>query len=119
MSDGISNNNFSNNSSGMQNVQFGAGSRITVNESADLAGSAEGAAALRELIAVARDLRSRVSTADREDIDASLEVVRDSDAEPGGVRRALRNLEAIAQAAGNVGLPVLNAALAVKQLLGA
>lgn len=115
MKDSYSNYNYGS----QKNSQFGPNNHMTVNDSDDLGGSPESRAALRELIALAQDLRSRVSPADREDIDASLTVVRDGDAEPGGVRRALRNLEAIARAAGNVGLPALNAALTVKQLLGA
>jgi hypothetical protein len=113
VSDSFTNNNF-----GKQNNQFGAGSHMTVNESAGPGSSAEATAAVRELITHARDLRSQVSPVDREDIDASLQVMEDGDAEPGGIRRALRNLETIARTAGSVGLPVLNAMVAVKQLLG-
>ncbi|MFF0472952.1 hypothetical protein [Streptomyces sp. NPDC004284] len=60
-------------------------------------------------------LRTRVSTEDREVLDASLETIRQGDdAPPGAFRRALGTVSGVAALVGEVGVPV---AEAVRRLL--
>jgi hypothetical protein len=105
-------------------TQTGSGSigkigKISKSGKIQSQGSTDPQAAWQDMIRLITALQAQVDPSDREDIDDSLAVVRQGDrAEPGALRRAIRNLEGIARAAGTVGLPALDAALKVKALLG-
>jgi hypothetical protein len=82
-------------------------------------GSSNAAADVREMISLATELRERVGAVDRAVIDESAGVVRNCEhAEPGALRRAVGNLITVAAKAGQTGIPMLDAALKVKTLLG-
>jgi len=109
-------NSISNYNYGKQNAQFGAGSRMTVNESP---GSTDTATVLREVVTLIQELRSQVTPADRAALDQSASVIRQAErAEPGALRRAIGAVAGIATMAGTVGGPALDAALKAKELLG-
>ena len=76
-------------------------------------------ASLSELVDAVQVLRGQVSGPDREVVDESLETVRRGEqAEPGAMRRALRDLAGIAAVVGQVGAPVIEAVRKVGAALG-
>jgi hypothetical protein len=82
-------------------------------------GSSDSAAALLEMVRLAVQLRTQAGDVDRDAIDASVEVARDSEhAERSALRQAVGSLITIAAKAGQAGTPLLDVALKVKTLFG-
>jgi hypothetical protein len=76
-------------------------------------------AALREMINLAVDFGAQASTAHREVINESLQVIRQGEnVGRGALRCAVTNIIGVAAMAGSAGGPLLDAALKVKGLFG-
>ncbi|QNP72583.1 hypothetical protein IAG44_26255 [Streptomyces roseirectus] len=95
------------------NVYGGSGNVGKIQNTYQSAGDPQ--AAFREMLAAVQVLRERVSSEDRETIDASLRVIGEEGAEPGVVRRALTAIVGVAAVVGEVGVPVVEA---VRRVLG-
>jgi hypothetical protein len=73
--------------------------------------------ALRELAEAVNALQTRLSPEDRQVVDASMRTVGPN-AEPGGFRRALRDISGVASMVGGVGVPVIEAVRKVMAAFG-
>ncbi|MEV0587186.1 hypothetical protein [Nonomuraea sp. NPDC050310] len=75
-------------------------------------------AAFREMIQAVQVLRTQVSPADREAIDAAVATVTSAEPGEGAFRRALREIAGVASVVGQVGAPVIDAVQKVTTALG-
>lgn len=95
-------------------TQYGSHNIGMINNSA-----ADPQAALQEMIAMVRALRSHVSAAEGQRIDESINAIgTGADVRPPVLRRALADLAGIATVAGQVGAPVVEAIRSVMRAFG-
>jgi len=105
---------------GGQHVSMHGGSNnVGINTGSVNYGAATPQDALRELTDAVNALRGHISPADRQVVDASMRTVgTGANAEPGGFRRALRDISGVAGMVGQVGVPVIEAVRKVMAAFG-
>jgi hypothetical protein len=82
-------------------------------------GSADPQMMLQEMIILVQALRSQVTTADRQVLDESIDVIdKSGDTEKGALRRALQNIAGVATAVGEFGVPVIDSVRKVMTAFG-